>query len=139
MSTTTEKKIILKLKQTIINPDGTHAKDGSKENRSQEELTKLTQSQILDSWPDLTIGQTLIALINKKNNLENVEEMSKLSYLLAKIRNKMLTDKGEWEIEKQELLDLQDVFKKTDPKTLNVNIHGQIYNKIQDLLILSTS
>jgi len=133
-----EKTVILNLKDTLTNPDGTSAKDGSKETRSQEELSKLTQTELLKSWPDLTIGQILLALINGKKNLENMEEVSKLSRLLAKIRNKMLTDKGKWNIEKQELLDLQEVFNKSDPKTLNVNLHGQVYNKIQDLLVQVT-
>ena len=130
--------VILKLKDPITNIDGSPAKDGSKENRPQEVLNKLTNSQILASWPALTIGQALMGLINSKKP-ETVEEMSKYSVLLTKIQNKMLTAKGEWHTEKQELLDLQDVFKKADPKTLNVNLHGQIYNKIQDLLIKSTA
>jgi len=133
-----EKTTILKLKDTVTNPDGTPLKDASKENRSQEELTKLKPLQILASYPDFTVGQALVGLINSKRNLESMEEISKLSHLLAKIRNKMLTDKGEWHIEKQELLDLQEIFTKADPKTLNVNLHGQVYNKIQDLLIKVT-
>lgn len=135
--TTNENTVILNLKDPITNVDGSPAKDGSNETRSQEELAKLNQKQILASWPDLTIGQTLLGLINSKKP-ETVEEMSKYSVLLAKIQNKMQTAKGEWHIEKQELLGLQDVFKKADPKTLNVNLHGQVYNKIQDLLIKST-
>lgn len=128
---------VLKLKEGVTNPDGTPAKDGSKENRPQEVLAKLKQSELLASWPDLTIGQTLIGLINSRKP-ENIDDMSKLQRLLVKIRNKMLTTKGEWNIEKQELLDLEDVFQKSDPKTLNVNLHGQVYNKIKDLLIQAT-
>lgn len=129
---------VLKLKEGLTNPDGTPAKDGSKENRPQEVLAKLTQSEVIARWPDLTIGQTLIGLINSRKP-ETIDDMSKLERLLVKIRNKMLTAKGEWQIEKQELLDLEEIFQKSDPKTLNVNLHGQVYNKIKDLLIQATS
>lgn len=132
-----EKTVTLSLKDSLTNPDGTPAKDGSKEIRPQAELVKLSQTQILASWPDLTLGQTLIALINNRKP-ENIEEMSKLQRILVKIRNKMQTAKGEWRIEKQELLDLQEVFTKSDPTTLNVNLHGQVYNKLQDLLVQVT-
>jgi len=129
---------VLKLKEGVTNPDGTPAKDGSKENRPQEVLLKLKQSEIIANWPPLTIGQTLIGLINSRKP-ETIDDMSKLERLLVKIRNKMLTAKGEWNIEKQELLDLEEIFQKSDPKTLNVNLHGQVYNKIKDLLIQATS
>ncbi len=129
---------VLKLKEGVTNPDGTPAKDGSKEDRPQEVLVKLKQSEVIRSWPDLTIGQTLIGLINSRKP-ETIDDMSKLQRLLVKIRNKMLTAKGEWTIEKQELLDLEEVFQKSDPKTLNVNLHGQVYNKIKDLLLQASS
>lgn len=132
-----EKTVTLQLKDSLTNPDGSPAKDGSKETRTQEQLVKLSQTQILASWPDLTMGQTLIALINNRKP-ENIEEMSKLQRILVKIRNKMQTAKGEWKIDKQELLDLQEVFTKSDPTTLNVNLHGQVYNKLQDLLVQVT-
>ena len=135
----TEKTTTLKLKDPLINPDGTNLKDASKENRSQEELLKLKPSEITASYPDFTVGQALVTLINNKNNAENIEEIAKLSRLIVKIRNKMLTGKGEWHIEKQELLDLEEIFKKVDPKTLNINLHGQVYNKIKDLLLQVTS
>jgi len=134
-----EKTTILNLKDPVTNPDGSNLKDASKETRSQEELAKLTVAQVIASYPDFTLGQAIIGLINAKSNSANIEEISKLSRLLSKIRNKMLTNKGEWKIEKQELLDLQEIFTKADPKTLNVNLHGQIYNKIQDLLIQVTN
>jgi len=129
---------VLKLKEGVTNPDGTPAKDGTKDDRPQEVITKLKPSQIMASWPPLTIGQTLIGLINSRKP-ETIDDMSKMQRLLVKIRNKMLTAKGEWNIEKQELLDLEEVFQKSDPKTLNVNLHGQVYNKIKDLLIQATS
>lgn len=126
--------VILKLKDGVTNPDGSPAKDASKETRSQQDLSKLSQSEIMKSWPPLTVGITLVGLINSRKP-ENTDEMSKLSRMLTKVRNKMLTDKGEWKIDQQELLDLMEIFDKADPKTLNVSLHGQIYNKIQDLLL----
>lgn len=128
---------VLKLKEGVTNPDGTPAKDGSKDNRPQEVIAKLKPSEIIASWPNLTVGQTLIGLINSRKP-ETIDDLSKMQRLLVKIRNKMLTVKGEWTIEKQELLDLEEVFQKSDPKTLNVNLHGQVYNKIKDLLIQAT-
>ena len=136
---TSEKTVILKLHDPIINPDGTILKDASKENRSQVELAKLTPPQILGGYPDFTTGSALLGLINGKQNIQNIEEISKLSVLLTKIRNKVQTNKGEWHIEKQELLSLKGIFDTADPKTLNVNVHGQVYNKIQDLLIQITA
>jgi hypothetical protein len=64
--------------------------------------------------------------------------MAKLQRLIVKIRNKLQSGKGEWMIEKQELLDLKEVFDKIDPKDMQTSLHGQIYNKIQDLLIKVT-
>jgi len=134
----TEKTAILNLKDVILNPDGTNLKDGSKEDRSPEDLKKLTPAQVLAPYPDFTVGAALIGLINTRKP-ENVEEMSKLSRLLGKVRTKMLTDKGQWQVEKQEILDLQEIFTKSKPETLSVNIHGQVYNKLQDLLIKVTA
>lgn len=131
-----DEKTTLKLKESLTNPDGSPAKDSTGQNLSQQELFAVKPNE-MKTWLNLTIGQTLMALINNRKP-ENIEEMSKLQRLLSKIRNKMLTNKGEWQIEKQELLDLQDVFNKSDPKTLNVNLHGQVYNKLQDLLIKCT-
>ena len=128
---------VLKLKEGVTNPDGTPAKDASKEDISQQELMTIKPSE-MKNWPILTIGQTLINLINTRRP-ETIDDMSKLQRLLVKIRNKMLTAKGEWQIEKQELIDLEEVFQKSDPKTLNVNLHGQVYNKIKDLLIQAAS
>ena len=130
-----EKTVTLKLKEPIINPDGSVLKDMSKEDRSQEILSKLTPKQIMDYYPPFTTGAALFGLINKKANMTDMEEISKLSHLLTKIRNKLETAKGEWNMEKKDLLDIKEVFDKADPKTLNVNVHGQIYNRIQDLLI----
>ena len=132
-----EKTVVLKLKDNIINPDGTAAKDASSQDLSQQELLTIKPSQ-MQNWPNLTIGEILIRLINNRKP-ENIEDMSKLQRLLVKIRNKIQTGKGEWNIEKQELLDLQEVFSKSDPKTFNVNLHGQVYNKLQDLLVQLTS
>jgi len=134
-----EKTTVLKLKDTVINPDGTIAKDNTKENRSQVELSKLTKTEITKNWPNLTVGITLIGVINSRQNIENIEEASTLQRLLVKIRNKLQTGKGEWNIEQQEILDLKQVFEKADPKTLNVNLHGQVYNKLNDLLLQVTS
>ncbi len=127
---------VLKLKEGVTNPDGSPAKDGSKQDISQQELLIIKPSE-MKHWPILTIGEILIRLINSRKP-ETIDDMSKLQRLLVKIRNKMLTAKGEWNIEKQELLDLEDVFQKSDPTKLNVNLHGQVYNKIKDLLIQAT-
>jgi len=139
MTTAQTTTAILKLKDVITNPDGTTLKDGSKENRSQVELAKLTAKEILASYPDFTIGKALIGLISNKKNVKDIMEAAKLERLSVKIRNKMLTDKGEWQVDKQELLDLKEIFDKTEPATINVNLHGQIYNKLQDLLIKVTA
>lgn len=134
-----EKTTILKLKDTVTNPDGSPAKDATKENRSQVELSTLNITEITKNYPNLTVGVTLIGIINGRKNIENIEEASTLQRLLVKIRNKLQTGKGEWNIEKQEILDLKQVFEKADPKTINVNLHGQVYNKLNDLLLQVTS
>lgn len=129
-----DKKVVLNLKTEILNIDGSVAKDSGKETRTKEELGKLSAKQVMDSWPPITVGTLLIGLINSIKP-DSIDTLSKYSTMLTKIRNKLETDKGEWHIEKQELLNLQDVFKKADSTTLNVNFHGQAYNIIQDLLI----
>jgi len=134
----TQTTAILKLKDIVTNPDGTPLKDASKETRSQEVLSKLTRKQILDSYPDFTIGIALIGLINNKTNVKDMMQAAKLERLSCKIRNKMLPANGEWKIDKQELLDLVEVFNTADTTTISINIHGQIYNKLQDLLLKVT-
>lgn len=132
-----DKKIVLKLKTELLNVDGSTAKDPSKDNHTKSQLVNLPPSELSKDWPPLTLGILLIGLINNRDNIENVEEIAKLSNIIVKIRNKMLTDKGEWIMEKQELLDLADAFKKGNMKKMNVYLHGQAYNIIQDLLIKS--
>lgn len=131
-------KTILKLKEPLTNADGSEAKDAGSLNLSQKEIFEMKPDD-MKKWPSLTMGSTLLGLINSKKNLESIEQISKLQALSAKINNKMKTDKGEWHIEKQELMDLEELFKSADPKTLNVNLHGQVYNKIKDLLIQATA
>ena len=134
----TEKTTSFLLNDAVTNADGTIAKDGSKETRSQAELQQLPQADIIKGWPPLTKGQILLGLINNKSNCENLEEMAKFQRLLVKIRNKTLTERGEWKVSKDNLLDLKSVFDKTPMDQLNVNLHGQVYNEIQDLLLKVT-
>ncbi len=136
---TTEKTASFLLNNPVLNADGTITKDGSKETRSQEELQKLSQVDVIKGWPPLTKGQVLLGLINSKSNCENLEEMAKLQRLLVKIRNKSLTERGEWKANKEELLDVKAVFDKTPMDQLNINLHGQIYNEIQDLILKVTN
>ena len=136
---TTEKTASFLLNNPVLNADGTITKDGSKETRSQEELQKLSQADVIKGWPPLTKGQIILALINNKSNCENLEEMAKLQRLLVKIRNKSLTERGEWKMNKDQLLDVKAVFDKTPMDQLNINLHGQIYNEIQDLILKVTA
>ena len=133
-----QNKVILKLKDPVLFSDGKPIKDASGEKRSKETLQKLTPVQIASGLPDFTVGQALIGLMNAKES-PSVDQLSKYSRLTTKIRDKIELDKGEWSVEQKDLLDLQEIFKEADPKHFNVNTHGQIYNKIQDLLIKSTA
>lgn len=133
-----EKTTVLKLKVPLINADGSDIKDGQNDKRPQEELAKMTMIQRMEAWPPLTIGNALLGLINNKKNIENVEQMATMQRLLVKIRNKLQTNKGEWNIEKSELMELKAIFDKMDPKEMQVNLHGQMYNKINDLLLKVT-
>lgn len=134
----TEKTTKLELKSTLINADGTPIKDGQNDTRKQEDLIKMTIQERMVAWPELTFGTALLGLINNKKNVENIEQMATLQRLLVKIRNKMGTAKGVWDIEKGELLEIKAVFDKMDPKEIQVNMHGQMFNKIQDLLLKVT-
>lgn len=133
-----EKTAKLELKAALINADGSDIKDGQKDKRPQEELAKMSMVKRMEAWPALTFGTALLGMINNKKNIENVEQMATLQRLLVKIRNKMQTAKGEWNIEKGELLDLKALFDKMEPKDMQVNLHGQMYNKLQDLLLKVT-
>lgn len=130
-----EKTTTLKLKESLINADGSDIKDGQNDKRSQEELEKMTMIKRMEAWPPLTMGNALLGLINNKRNIENVEQMATMQRLLVKIRNKLQTAKGEWNIEKGELIELKTIFDKMDPKEMQVNLHGQMYCKILDLLL----
>lgn len=130
-----EKSTKLQLKDALTNADGSEIKDGQNETRSHEELSKLTLGERMSTLPVLTFGTALLGMINNKKNIDNVEQMATLQRLLVKIRNKLQTNKGEWDVEKGELLELKALFDKMDPKEIQVNLHGQMYCKIQDLLI----
>ena len=116
-------------------PDGSPVKDGNYETRTHEELSKLSQLEIIKSWPPLTKGTALLALINNKKDCKDIEEMGELQRLLVKIRTKTKLDTGKWNINKEELLALKKIFDNYDPKQLHPNLHGQLYNEITDLLL----
>lgn len=125
------KTISLILKEPIISAMGEEMKDSSEIDRTK--LATYTKEQMA-ALPSYTIGAGLVALINGKKNCKDLEEMAKMSRMIVRIRNKMLTANGEWKISKDELLDIENIFKSAPLAELNIQIHGQIYNKIQDLL-----
>ena len=128
---TEAKTVIFKLKDPLLSVLGEEMKDSSEVERSK--LATYTKAQMVN-LPSYNSGIGRISLINNKKNCKDLEEMAKMSRMIVKIRNKMTTAHGEWTITKDELLDIEDVFKSAPPAELSVQIHGQIYNKIQDLL-----
>lgn len=127
----TEQKVVLKLKDPLLTPSGENMKDTSDVDRMK--IATLTKED-LTSLPNFTMGSALLALINGKKNCKDLEEMATMQRLLVKIRNKMLTDKGEWGITKDELVEIEGVFKSAPIAELNIGIHGQMLGTIQDLL-----
>jgi len=125
------KMTTLNLKDPLLTAMGEEMKDSSDIDRTK--LASYTKEQMI-KLPSFNVGNGLVALINGKKNCKDVEEMAKMSRIIVKIRNKMLTANGEWKVTKDELLDIENIFKSAPPAELNVQIHGQIYNKIQDLL-----
>lgn len=127
----TEQTVVLKLKDPLLSVTGEHMKDSSDVDRAS--LVNFTKKDHA-ALPDFTLGTGLLSLINGKKNCKDLEEMAKMQRLLVKIRNKMLTDKGEWKISKDELLEIEGIFKSAPVEELNIGIHGQMYSTIQDLL-----
>lgn len=125
------KTVVFNLKDPLLSVLGEEMKDTSEVDKSK--LATYTKAQMVN-LPSYSIGIGLISLINNKKNCKDLEEMSKMSRMIVKIRNKMVTAHGEWTITKDELLDIEDVFKSAPPAELSIHIHGQIYNKIQDLI-----
>ena len=125
------KTVKFSLKDPLINADGTHIKDTSA--LSQTDLQNLKKEDY-QKQPPLSTGQALLGLINNKRNCKDLEEMGKMQRLLTTIRTKLHTGNGAWNVNKEELLEVENVFKTAPIAELSVNLHGQIYQKIQDLL-----
>jgi hypothetical protein len=125
------KTVILSLKDSLTNADGTKVKDTS--DITQQQLQTLKKEDF-EKLPNLSLGTALLVLINNKKNCKDLEEMSKMQRLLTAIRTKLNTGVGVWNIEKDSLLEIEQVFKTAPIEELNVNLHGQIYSKIQDLI-----
>ena len=123
--------IKLLLKEPLINADGTPTKDTSK---ISPQAAQMLTPEAFEKLPNFSFGEALLALINNKKNCKDLEEMAKMQRLLVSLRNKLETNKGEWSLTKDDLIELENLFKTTPINELNVTLHGQMYNKIKDLL-----
>jgi len=125
------KMVTLNLKAPLLTPVGDDMKDSSGIDRAKLAAYTTDDHKKL---PPFTIGTGLIALINGKKNCKDLEEMGKMSRLITTLRTKLDVNVGKWKISKEELLELETVFKTAPIAELNIQVHGQIYEKIQDLL-----
>ncbi len=135
MSDSNNEKVSLFLNEPVLESNGLPVKDAGQEKRSIEHLSKLTVDQISQGLPIFTKGVFIINIINNLTNCKDMEELSKYQRLIVKVKNKTLTEKGEWVVTKDDLLDLKGVFDKVEMNKTSVNLHGQLYNEILDLLV----
>lgn len=136
--------VLIKLSEGLVNSQNKPLKDATQETRSAEHLEKLTQQERLDGLPTMTFGQALSLILGSKRDCKNMAETAKFSRLIAKINNKNITGKKEWDATALELKDLKECLdgivpiksqQIADPGfDLNILMHGQVYNRLEEYL-----
>ncbi len=128
-----EPKVVLKLKEPMLSlEDGEPIPDLNTLDISQEEAAKLTNSELKKKVKPLTKGTALIRVISSKKE-QKPEETADIYRLIVKIRNKMLTDKGEWHMSAEEIKSVIEHIKKAEGQIVNPAITGQLLINLEEL------
>jgi len=127
--------IILKLKDPLLNYKGEPFKNISALNLSQEQLIKTPEAELLKVAPIDRIGDQIATFLVGIIQPKTPEDAAKLSRWAAKINNKMITDKGEIELDENDIKDLISVFKTNTIPVKNSNALGSIiiYLELKEL------
>lgn len=118
--------VTLKLKDALLNYKGEPFKNISALNLSQDQLIKTPEKDLLAVAPVDKIGDQIATFLVGIIQPKTPEDAAKLSRWAAKINNKMITDKGEMELDEKDIKDLISVFKTNTIPVKNSNALGSI-------------
>lgn len=131
---TDEIRVPFKLKEPMIDVDGIPIIDASKIEKSGEELANMSAFEIRKLAPSVTIGESLMRTLVNGIKVKDAEEGAKVWRFSQKIRNKLQTDKAEWNVSEQDIKDCMAFLKKLDKDQKVSRTVGQIQATLEDLL-----
>ena len=124
--------VTLKLKDALLNYKNESFKDISALNLSQQQLMATPEKDLLKIAPIDTIGNQLATFLVGIIQPKTPEDAAKLSRWAAKIHNKMISDKGELDVDEKDLKELIVVFKTNTIPVKNSNALGSIIIYLED-------
>jgi len=118
--------IILKLKDPLLNYKGEAFKNISALGLSQQEIFATSEKELLKIAPVDKIGDQLATFLVGIIQPKTPEDAAKLSRWAAKINNKMITDKGDLELDEKDIKELASIFKTGTIPVKNSHVLGSI-------------
>lgn len=118
--------ISLKLKGPLLNYKDEPFKDISALNLTQQQLLSTPESELLKIAPISALGDEIATFLVARIQPKTPEDAAKLSRWAAKINNKMITDKGEMQLDEKDLKELISIFKTSVIPVKNAGSLGAI-------------
>jgi len=118
--------IILKLKDPLLNYKGKPFKNVSALGLSQQQIMQTPEAELLRVAPDDKIGDQIALYLVGIIQPKNPEDAARLSRWAAKINNKMITEKGELELDEKDIKELLSIFTSGTIPVKNSNTLGAI-------------
>jgi len=124
-------KAVIKLHEPVLDYAGEPIREPQRLQAKAEDVRGKTDHEIRQMSPILTIGEIILRILATSVKPLNVEENGDLYIFIKKVRNKMTTGKGEWQIEQDELKKLQGFIKRCEGQLASPTILGQIIDLLE--------
>lgn len=118
--------ITLHLKSPLLNYQGKPFKNIGALQLSQQQLENTPNDQLLNIAPPTKLGDEMSAFLIGIIQPKNPEDAVNLTRWAAKINNKMITDKGEIQLDEKDLKELLSIFKSSVIPVKNAHVLGSI-------------
>ena len=118
--------ITLHLKGPLLNYKGEPFKDISALQLSQQQIINTPENHLLKIAPPTQLGDQISSFLVGIIQPKDTEDAVKLTRWAAKINNKMITDKGEIQLDEKDLKEILSIFKSSVIPVKNSHLLGSI-------------
>jgi len=123
--------ITLHLKGPLLNYKGEPFKDIGALQLSQQQINNTPQDNLIKIAPLTKLGDEISAFLVGIIQPKDAADAVKLTRWAAKINNKMITDKGEIQLDEKDLKEIIDIFKSSVIPVKSAHILGSIIIQLE--------